>query len=118
MQFIILHVDQQEQSTYITGCFARVSPDSEEREIFEALTGCIDEVNRKSFRADCIVRKDNTIYFKCIESRALFTALKYWNDNLPLNLSIKVNSHVVFTGKNAKQAFEQIMNALDLPLSK
>lgn len=113
MKFIILHVTQEKDTTFITGCFARVAPDSEEREMFEMLTDCIEQVNNMSFRTKRVVRKDNTIYFRGIEARHLFTALKYWNDNLFLHLSIKLGKNTVYSGENARQALEDILSKED-----
>ena len=116
MQYIILHANEEKGTLYITGCFARVAPESEERELFEVLVDCIEDVNNTFYHTENVVKKDNTIYFRHIEANTLFKVLKFWNRNLLLHLSVKLGRNTVYTGKNSRQALENLLSELDLPV--
>ena len=109
MRFLFLHIHEENNKCYITGCFERCKQGTEERETLDLIATCIDEVNAKSFKSSKIVLKDKTIFFRAIDADWLVSALKYWDNSLGLLLTYKLGRNTTFTGSKSREIFEKVI---------
>lgn len=111
MNFIFLHLHEENGTCYVTGCFERCKSGTEERELLDLMAECIDIANEQSFKTSKVVLKDNTIFFRAVELTNLLSTLKYWDSSLNLSLKYKIGKYAVFSGNEAKKLFYRIIDS-------
>mgnify|MGYP000056582475 CR=1 FL=1 len=107
MVFRFLHIHGEAGKCYITGCFERCT-EPEEKEILKEIVDSFQQVN-SSFQSSKVVLKDNTVFFRGVDSGIFFSAIKFLDSCLELSLTYRVGKNVTYTGDRAKELFDKAL---------